>query len=735
MEIWGGVECTVARVRNKVHDQLTLNGHENRLSDLELFKDLGIKTIRYPMLWEKYEKNPQAFLLLHKKRLNKLKELDISPIAGLVHHGSGPFYTDLSQPNFPELLANYAGIIAENFPSINFYNPVNEPLTTARFSGLYGIWYPHQRSDNVFARIFVNEMKGIVLSMKKIRTINPNAKLIPTEDLCKVHSSPALQSQADYENTRRWLTYDFLTGKFNPRHSFWNYFLQSGIPEDELHFFSKNICTPFICGYNYYVTSERYLDEHKYRYPKRYHGGNGLINYADVEAVRVGATEPTGFYGLLKECWERYKLPLALTEVHLGCTREEQLRWFKEAYSTAIKLKNEGVDFRAITAWSFLGSYDWNSLLRVSIKIYESGVFDLRSAIPRATAIANLIKELNAKGNYEHPLLEIPGWWKRDIRVLFNHQEKNKDINGISLENIRPLLIIGANGSLGKAFARVCETRGIVYKLANRNQLDIASKASIETFIEKNKPWAIINAAGYTNIDRAETCPQQCFRENTLGPVLLSQACKSNNIKLVTFSTDQVFNGEKKNPYVENDITSPLNRYGESKKMAEEYLLKDNSETLIIRSSFFFNPWSNNDLLGQILTSGPSNKQIYLASDIIISPTYVPDFVHHVLDLLIDNESGIWHLSGHDEMSYYSFIQQALNMAEKNHKHIISQPYKKLNYAAERPSYSVLMSSKGIVLPPVNSSLYKYFDELNREKEKIEGKEGAEKYIFSLLSG
>lgn len=721
MEIWGGVECTVARVRNKVHDQLTLNGHEDRLSDLELFKDLGIKTIRYPMLWEKYEKNPQGFLMLHTERLNKLKELNISPIVGLVHHGSGPFNTDLSQPNFPELLANYAGTIAQNFPWIKYYNPINEPLTTARFSGLYGIWFPHQRSDNVFARIFVNEMKGIVLSMKKIRAVNPDAELIPTEDLCKVHSTPALKSQAAYENTRRWLTYDFLTGLFNPQHSMWKYFLKNGIPENELLFFSQNICKPFICGYNYYVTSERYLDEHKYRYPKRYHGGNGSINYADVEVVRVGAAEPTGFYGLLKECWERYKLPLALSEVHLGCTREEQLRWFKEAYSTALKLKAEGVNFRAITAWSFLGSYDWNSLLRISSKVYETGVYDLRSAKPRATAIAKLIKELNTKGNSDHPLLQIPGWWKRDIRILFNRKDRIKDKEKINLKNIRPLLIIGANGSLGKAFARVCELRGIVYKLASRNQLDIASIASIEAFIAKNNPWAIINAAGYTNIDMAETCPHECFRENTLGPVLLARACKSANIKLVTFSADQVFNGKKKNPYVESDTTAPLNKYGESKKMTEEYILKDNADTLIIRSSFFFNPWSANDMLAQILnTDSTSSKKIYLASDIIISPTYVPDFVHQVLDLLIDNESGIWHLSGNDEMSYYSFIQLALNMADKDHQHIVSQPFKKLNYAAERPSYSVLMSSGGISLPPVNSSLYNYFEEINNKINKTE---------------
>ncbi len=715
MEIWGGVECTVARVRNRVHDQLLLNGHENRLGDLELFADLGIHTIRYPLLWEKYYKNPKAFFLLHDERLEKLRELNITPIAGLVHHGSGPFITDLSQPEFPSLLAEFAQIISERYPWISNYNPINEPLTTARFSGLYGIWYPHLQSDSAFARIFINEMKGIVLSMKKIREINLDAKLIPTEDLCKVHSTPALNFQAQFENERRWLTYDFLTGKFNPDNPLWKYFLDQNIIEEELTFFSENICKPNICGYNYYVTSERYLDEQKFKYPRRYHGGNGQISYADVEAVRVGNIEPTGFYGLLKESWERYKLPIALTEVHLGCTREEQLRWFYEAYHTALRIQSEGIDFRAITAWSFLGSYDWNSLLKVHHNCYESGVFDLRPGKPRPTALSQIIKKINTNSNIEHPLLEIPGWWKRDIRILYNYpREKNNNYEETqNINKISPLLIIGANGSLGKAFARLCQHRGIVYKLLNRDQFDIASFASMESFLCSEQPWAIINAAGYTNIDQAETNPQQCFRENTLGPMLLSQVCKSANIKLVTFSTDQVFNGKKKNPYVENDITEPLNKYGESKKMAEEFILKINSDSLIIRSSFFFNPWVNDDFLGNILQSESNNRdQLYLPSDIIISPTYIPDLVNQVLDLLIDNESGIWHLSGPDEMSHFNFIQLALNLANKNNNHLIALPFEKLNYNAERPSYSVLKSSQGIQLPAIQTSLIHYINEL-----------------------
>ncbi|NJO69149.1 MAG: family 1 glycosylhydrolase [Bacteroidetes bacterium] len=407
MEFWGGVECTVARVRNKLHDQMQLNGHENRPEDLKLIAGLGIKTLRYPLLWEKSVENPD-FFNFHDERIEKLRELKIKPIAGLIHHGSGPFITNLAEDDFPKLLADFAFKIAQKFPSIEYFNPVNEPLTTARFSGLYGIWYPHQRCDKIFARIFLNEMKGIVLAMKSIREINPQAKLIPTEDLCKVHHSPLLASQANFENNRRWLTYDILTGRLNESHPLWSYFLNNGIKESELSFFLENTCIPYICGFNYYVTSERYLDEHLYIYPQRYRGGNEHVRYADLEAVRSGKVIPTGFYGLLKEAWERYHLPLSLTEVHLGCTREEQLRWLYEAFCAARKLKSEGADFRAITAWSLLGSFDWNSLLRVQNHTYESGVFDLRPGYPRRTALADLIRSLSHGKDYHIRFFKFP---------------------------------------------------------------------------------------------------------------------------------------------------------------------------------------------------------------------------------------------------------------------------------------------------------------------------------------
>ncbi|HMD00959.1 MAG TPA: hypothetical protein VKH37_12435, partial [Ferruginibacter sp.] len=283
------------------NDQLDRSGHYTRPDDIFHLLKLGLKAIRYPVLWEKHQPVKEKAIDWSpvENNLKLLSESGISIIAGLVHHGSGPAFTNLLDPDFPDLLAEYAAQVAIKFPFIKYYTPVNEPLTTARFSGLYGHWYPHHKNDRSFSRMLINEIKGIVLSMRSIRAVNPDAELIQTEDLTKIHSTTALSYQARFENKRRWLTYDLLTGKVTPRHRFWKYFLDNGIRKEELQFFIDEPCIPSIAGFNYYVTSERYLDENVDAYPPAICGGNGLNNYADTEAVRK--IRLCGLKKLLKE--------------------------------------------------------------------------------------------------------------------------------------------------------------------------------------------------------------------------------------------------------------------------------------------------------------------------------------------------------------------------------------------------------------------------------------------------
>ena len=699
-EVWGGIECTINRVGEKYRDQLVSSGHYTRDDDIGAFAELGIRALRYPVLWEKHQPDPDSdpdFSWV-ETRLNEIRSYNIEPIAGLLHHGSGPAFTSLDDPMFPEKLARYSGEVAAKFPWIKYYTPVNEPLTTARFSGLYGFWYPHHASEKTFFRMLLNELKGTVLAMQAIRAVNPEAQLVQTEDLSYVHSTPKLAYQASFENKRRWLTMDLLCGLVDRQHYFWNYIVNVGIEEAELEFFLENKCPPSIIGYNYYVTSERYLDEHLDEYPVAAHGGNGRHRYADFEAVRKGKS--FGLKTLLQQAWDRYSLPLAVTECHLSCTREEQLRWFNENWKACCDLRQEGVDVRAITAWSLLGAYDWNSLLTQENRYYEPGVFDVSNNHRRPTALVKMVQSLANTGSYNSQLLGAKGWW---------HNQSKQDVIQLPA-SMTPVMIIGKTGTLGTAFQRICELRSLRYVSLTRQDVNILDEESIRQAVERYKPWAIVNATGFVRVDEAEQNQDECFNVNAVAPSIMAKVARDYALSFVSFSSDLVFNGDKNSPYTEEDRTLPLNIYGESKARGESMILEANDSSLVVRTSAFFGPWDKYNFVYAVLNAVKTGQTMEIPDDVLISPTYVPDLCHAAMDLLIDQEKGIWHISNSGTTSWAEFGGIIAAKAGYSTDPLIAKPSTEMCWKARRPLYSVLESGKGIKLPGLEDALHRYFE-------------------------
>jgi dTDP-4-dehydrorhamnose reductase len=719
-ELWLGVESTVNRVGDSYSDQLERGGHALRIGDLERMAELGVHTVRYPILWERTA--PQALDRLDwswaDERLEDLRRLEMKPILGLLHHGSGPRYTSLLDPQFPELVAAYAREVARRYPWITDYTPVNEPLTTARFSCLYGHWYPHSRDALQFARALLNQCRAVILSMRAIRHVNPAARLIQTEDLGKTFSTPTLAYQAAFENERRWLTFDLLCGQLTPGSAPWEYFCWLGIEAAELEWFLENLCPPDLIGINHYITSERFLDERLNRYPAAFHGGNGRHLYADVEAVRVCSEGVAGPKTILAEAWERYHLPLAITEAHLGCTREEQLRWLNEVWTASSELRAEGVDVRAVTAWAAFGAFDWNSLLTTNTGCYEPGVFDLRSPFPRPTALARMIRTLAAGKEFDHPVLDTPGWWRRLDRLCYppvTHREHgiSSSVSTVrrSGDSSRSVLITGATGTLGQAFARICERRGLAYDLLSRKEMDIADRDSVLAALDCYEPWAIINTAGYVRVDAAETDRETCRRENVIGPEHLARECALHKVPLVTFSSDLVFDGIKGAPYIESDSTSPINVYGKSKAEAEVRVLNQFPGALVIRTSAFFGPWDRFNFVHAVVDTLAHGRPFLAADDAAVSPTYVPDLVNCALDLLIDGEHGIWHLTNAGVVTWAEFARVVATKAGFDRARVHCRPGHLFGLAARRPLLTALSSERGSLMPSLEESLERCIQE------------------------
>jgi dTDP-4-dehydrorhamnose reductase len=704
IELWAGPECTVNRVGDRFQDQLPSSGFAHRIDDLDRLASLGVTRLRFPLVWERTERQRGVLdWAWSDARIARLRELKVRPIAGLLHHGSGPAWTDLLDPAMPELLAEYAAAAAQRYPDIDAWTPVNEPLTTARFSGLYGVWYPHRRDDASFVRALLNELHGTQLAMRAIRKVNPRALLVQTEDLGFATSSPRLAYQAEFENLRRWLSFDLLTGRVDREHGMWRYLRQHGASAEELLAFQLDPCPPDIIGINSYLTSERHLDERVELYPPHYVGGNGRDTYADVEAVRVSSTIIGSFEARLRETSERYGLPVAVTEVHLGCTREEQLRWLHQAWRAAENVRIEGHDVRAVTCWAAFGSFDWDSLVTRDDGHYEPGLWDVRSDPPRETALATLARQLACGQAPTHPALDGPGWWQREHRIKYPPAGKVQSLPTRG----RPLLITGATGTLGRAFARLCEERGLPYHLLHRADMDVADAASVAAALEHWQPWAVVNTAGFVRVDDAEHDARQ-WRENVTGPQVLAQACAQHGVKLLSFSSDLVFDGGKDQPYVEGDRPAPLNAYGRAKREAERRMLAFYRGALVVRTAAFFGPWDRHNFVTLALAALRRGEPWHAAHDQWVSPTYVPDLAHGALDLLIDGESGIWHLANRGAVSWSQLACMAAEGAQLDTRLVRPVPGISLGWVAPRPRFSALGSERGQLMPTLEEGLSRY---------------------------
>ena len=714
LELWGGHECTVNRVQEHYRDQTILSGHQDRIEDLTLFAGLGVKALRYPVIWERVAPNSpnERDWTWTDERLDEIRRLGMRPIAGLLHHGSGPAYTSLVSDDFVALFADYAEAAAERYPWVEDWTPVNEPLTTARFCALYGHWYPHARDERLFWTALLNQIEGVRHAMARIRKVNPAARLIQTEDLGQTYSTPSLAEQAAFDNHRRWLTWDLLTGKVDHDHPLWARFKRFGL-SDRLKAMAEAPCPPDVIGVNHYLTSERFLDHRVELYPLDRRGGNAFVAYADVEAVRVMNPPPAGPAGLLEQAWERYGLPLAVTESHNGCTREEQMRWTLETWRAAERLIARGADVRAVTSWALLGSYDWNSLLTEAAGHYEPGAFDLRGGEPQPNAMTRMLADL-AAGREPHPVARGQGWWRRDVRLQF--QPTSLVANPPPPERhfdpepapAAPVLIAGATGSLGQALARACRLRGLSYVLTDRRQMPLDDPDAIAAAIALHRPWAVINAAGWVRVDDAELDPHGCRQANTVGAVSLARAALDAGAHYTSFSSDLVFGGQLDRPYVESDATRPLNVYGLTKEAAEQQVLALGGQALMVRTAAFFSADDPHNFAAEVARQLIAGRTLRAASDLVVTPTYVPDLCHAVLDLVIDGETGLWHLSNGEAVTWADFglaLVETLGLDRRLIRPTLAADF---GWRARRPPKAPLATERGRRLPDLDQAIERY---------------------------
>lgn len=718
LELWGGAECTVNRVGDQHGDQLHATGHHDRLSDFDLIAGLGFDALRFPILWERVMPDAgEPRWDWTDVRLARLRAAQIRPIAGLVHHGSGPAHTSLLDDGFAQGLAAYARAVAERYPWIEDWTPVNEPLTTARFSALYGHWYPHARDERSFWTALLNQIDGVRLAMRAVREVNPGARLIQTDDLGRTYATAALEEQAAFDNARRWMSWDLLCGMVVPGHDLWPRLCSFGLG-DRLRTIAEDPCPPQIIGINHYLTSDRFLDHRLQNYPRDAAGGNGLREFADIAAVRTLEPGPPGLDGAIREAWHRYGLPVAVTEVHNGCTREEQARWLDEAWATALAARADGVNVCAVTCWALFGNRGWNTLLTAAGH-YEPGVFDARGPAPRATALTAVLTSLRGAASSDRVRTATAGsgWWRRGHRLTHRPTVRAAGLrrSGPDDRDRAPVLITGATGTLGRAVASACRLRNLAVVLTSREQLELGSRASVAEALDRYAPWAVINAAGWVRVDDAEREHEACMDVNLTGAVALAAACAERGVPCVQFSSDLVF-GDSAESYVESSATDPLNVYGRSKVAMEQAVAGLSGAHLIVRTAAFFSPFDQANFAYHVVRTLSHGEQFQASADEAVTPTYVPDLCDAVLDLLIDGERGIWHLSSGELLNWADFAVRIAQGCGLDAGLVAPVTRDQLGQRARRPKSCGLASERGVLLPTLQSGIDRFSQIMARNR-------------------
>jgi dTDP-4-dehydrorhamnose reductase len=267
--------------------------------------------------------------------------------------------------------------------------------------------------------------------------------------------------------------------------------------------------------------------------------------------------------------------------------------------------------------------------------------------------IAHAAKAYAQGESFDHPALDSPGWWRRPPRLYpWSGSCRTPACAG------RRLLITGATGTLGSAFARICEERALTFCVTGREDMDLCDPRSIARALKRHKPWAVINTAGFVRVADAEREEEACIAANADGPDALARACSAAGVPLVTFSSDLVFDGRLGRRYHEEDETCPTGVYGRSKAEAEKRVLAAGGKSLVVRTSAFFGPWDRYNFAWHVMSALSRGETVKACSRTRVSPTYVPDLCHATLDLLVDGETGLWHLANDGEVSWYEFARR-----------------------------------------------------------------------------
>ena len=277
------------------------------------------------------------------------------------------------------------------------------------------------------------------------------------------------------------------------------------------------------------------------------------------------------------------------------------------------------------------------------------------------------------------------------------------------------ILITGAKGQLGYDFQRLFDEIKEEYIATDVDDLDITNIEKVREFVKDKDITLIINCAAYNNVDKAEYEVELCKKLNTYAPRDLATVAKEIEAEYITYSTDFVFDGEKKASYTEEDTPNPLSVYGRSKYEGEKEVLRVKPDSFVVRTSWVFGI-SNNNFNKQVISWSKNREELSIVDDQISSPTYSKDLAYYSWELIKTKKYGLYHLSNAGEISKYDQAKYVLEQIGWQGK-LNRAKTKDFNLKAKRAEFTKLDSSKlekaiGKKIPSWQNGIDRFLEEM-----------------------
>lgn len=348
-----GIEDTCVYPRpvdpGPVLDEHALTQHDARWrEDLRAAASLGATALRYGASWPLVHVAPDRFEWSHLDDVVDLAgELGLALVLDLVHYGC-PTWLEGSfvDPQFPEVLAAFAGAAALRYRSrVDHFTPVNEPLTTASFSGLRGVWPPHATGWDGWVAVTVSIALGVAAAERAIREANPDAVVVHVEASALYETDHGhLRDEVEHLDAVARLPLELALGRIDPGHAMAQWLIDHGADPLALDELVRRPSAPDLLGVNYYPDlTPRSLVVH--------------VGQTAQVAVNRGVA---GLEAVLRDFADAYGRPIVITETSIEGDDAVRTRWLHAAAASVARLRDEGLDIRGLTWWPLFDFVDWS---------------------------------------------------------------------------------------------------------------------------------------------------------------------------------------------------------------------------------------------------------------------------------------------------------------------------------------------------------------------------------------